>query len=96
MSRKFIRCSACGSRIYLGDECWTFNGLCGKYCSAQCFAECIGELIEIDEQEAENCHLEIYDEFARKTQIKAEMVELHNKLEKLNKELEELKNETTK
>ncbi len=85
---RYVLCDDCGRKIYLGNEVYCFDGYCGVYCSAECFAKAYATEKVLDEEEAENCMCDIFDDAAiekEKANIQKEISELQNKLDELNK-----------
>ena len=87
---KYIKCDCCGKRINFGSEVYKFHGYAGLYCSGDCFADSYGEVQELDDELANDCYHEVYDDEAKKEEIRKEMEELKMALDKLYKEFAEL------
>lgn len=84
---RYVLCDCCGNKIYLGSEVYCFDGYCGVYCSAECYADAHATVKTLDEDEADNCRCDIlYDDAIEKEKadIKKEISELQNKLNKLD------------
>ena len=92
MANKYIKCNCCGKRIYFGEEVYRYKGYCGVYCSADCFADAFCITNELDEELAYDCCCTVYDDEARKNEIRREMEEHRMAMEKLYIELEALNN----
>lgn len=85
---RYVLCDSCGKKIYLNSEIYCLDGYCGVYCSAQCYAEAHATIKVLDEEEAENCICDIFDDEAiekEKVNIQKEINELQLKLDELNK-----------
>ena len=87
---RYIKCDCCGKKINFGDEVYKFSGHAGLYCSGECFADSYGEVQELDKELADDCYHTIYDDEARKEEIRKEMEEHKQAIEKLLKEFETL------
>lgn len=87
---RYIKCDCCGKRIEFGDEVYKFYGHAGLYCSGECFADSYGEVQELDKELADDCYHTIYDDEARKEEIRKEMEEHRMAMEKLYEELQVL------
>lgn len=84
---RYVLCDSCGSKIYLGSEVYCFDGYCGVYCSAECYAEAHATNKVLDEEEAENCRCDIFDDAAiekAKADIQRKISELQAEFDKLN------------
>lgn len=60
--KRFIKCSVCGKKIYLGDRAFKQRGLCGIYCSASCYATDFADVVRVTLDEADNCCKTVYEE----------------------------------
>lgn len=83
---RYVLCNSCGKKIYLNSEVYCLDGYCGVYCSAECYAESYATIKVLDEEEAENCRCDIWDDKAvenKKEKIEREILELQNKLKQL-------------
>jgi hypothetical protein len=87
---RYIKCDCCGKKINFGDEVYKFNGRAGLYCSGECFADSYGEVQELDMELDDYCYHTIYDDDARKEEIRKEMEEHRMAMEKLFEELKTL------
>jgi hypothetical protein len=59
---KFIKCDCCGKRIPFGEEVYKFSGYAGLFCSGDCFAQSYGEVQELDDELADDCFHDVYDD----------------------------------
>ena len=85
---RYVLCDSCENKIYLGSEVYCFDGYCGVYCSAECYAEAHATVKVLDEDEAENCRCDIFDDNAiekKKADIQREITELQKELDKLSR-----------
>ena len=87
---RYIKCDCCGKKIMFGDEIYKFAGHAGLYCSGECFADSYGEVQELDKELADDCYHTIYDDDARREEIRKEMEEHRMAMEKLYEELQTL------
>ena len=87
---KYIRCDGCGKPIPFGSEVYQFDTFCGLYCSPECFADSYAICRELDEECADNCRHEIYDNDERKKELRKNIREIEMQLTSLVSELEEL------
>lgn len=70
---KYIRCGCCGKRIDFGNTIYKLSGYCGLYCSAECFAYEYATEKELNEDIADNCCTDIYDDEADKRKLQADI-----------------------
>ena len=87
---KYIKCDGCGKPILFGSEVYQFDNFCGLYCSAECFADSYAICRELDENLADDCHHETYDDEERKKELRKSIREFEMKLGLMISELEEL------
>ena len=87
---KYIKCDGCGKPIPFGSEAYQFDNFCGLYCSAECFADSYAMCRELDENLANDCHHEIYDNDERKKTLRKSIMDIEMQLIYLVSELEEL------
>lgn len=81
---RYVLCDSCDKKIYLNSEVYCFDGYCGVYCSAECYAEAHATIKVLDEEEAENCRCDIWDDkVVEKEKIEREILKLQNKLKQL-------------
>lgn len=91
---KYIKCDCCGKRIEFGDDVYKFTGYAGLYCSADCFADAYGEAQELDDELANDCYKDIYDDETEMAiiqeilSVKADMQILQERLKDLECALE--------
>jgi hypothetical protein len=94
MENKYVKCSCCGKRIYFGEEVYRYKGYCGVYCSADCFADCFCVVNELNTELADNCCCEVFDDDARKRELKDQMENLLKQMNDCKEEYETLCNST--
>lgn len=87
---KYIRCDCCGKPILLGEEVYKFPQYCGIYCSAECFTDTYGNAYELDEELADDCCHEIYDDEERKKELRNNIAKMQMELKNMKIELEAL------
>ena len=85
-STKFILCDCYGNKIYLGDYAYFYDGYCGVYCSDACFAEAFATMKILDDNEADNCGCEIFDD----NLIENECATIINEISILQRKLDKL------
>ena len=84
---KYIRCNQCGKRIDFGEEIVKFPGYCGLFCSPECFAEAYADFYTLDENVADNCCQEVYDDNEDKRKLQEEILKAEQEIEELTKKL---------
>jgi hypothetical protein len=62
MSRKYVECDCCQKKIYLGEEAYFYDGLCGIFCSSECFCDAHATVKVVTKYQASNCYHEVYTE----------------------------------
>lgn len=78
---KYIKCDCCGKRILFGEEVYKLRGYAGLYCSGDCFTDSYGEVQEVDDALADNCHHKVYndeEEMAIKKAIEQTKIDIAN------------------
>lgn len=86
---KYIKCDYCGCKIKFGDVALT-KDYDGVYCSDECFVNAYGNVFTVNEESANDCDCTIYDDDARREEIRKEMEEHRMAMEKLFEELKTL------
>lgn len=94
MMNRYIKCSCCGKRIYFGEYVFMYKGYCGVYCSADCFADAFCIVGELNEDLADNCCCEIFDDDKRKRELQEQMEKLLQQMADCKAEFESLCNNT--
>ena len=84
---KYIRCDHCGKPILFGEEILQYPGYCGLYCSSDCFADSYADYRLLDEEIADNCHHEVYDDEERKKELRNNIAKMQIDLKIMQAEL---------
>lgn len=84
---RYIKCDCCGKKIKFGDVALT-KDLDGVYCSDECFTDAFASAFTVNEESAYDCGSAVYDDEARKEEIRKEMEEHKQAIEELLKEFE--------
>lgn len=84
---KYIRCDGCGKPILFGEEVLKYPGYCGLYCSPHCFADSYADYTILDEEEADNCRHEVYDDEKRKKELRDSIAKAQMNLKIMQAEL---------
>lgn len=79
MSTKYVRCSGCGRKIYIGEEAIMSSR--EIFCDVHCFASFYGEYTEqLTDAEALMRTTEIFDELEERRQLAKEIERLQREL----------------
>lgn len=84
---KYIRCDGCGKPIVFGEEVLNFPGYCGLYCSSDCFANSYAHFYSLDEDVADDCRHEVYDDEERKKELRNNISKMQIDLKIMQAEL---------
>ena len=85
---KYIKCDCCGKKIEFGATVYQYEGRAGLYCSAECFSDTYGNLYILTGELANDCYCTIYDDETRQREIKEQMENHRQSIERLQRELE--------
>lgn len=86
---KYIKCDFCRKKIYFGAIAY-HRSFCTVYCSIDCYFDANGGETTVDEDFVEECDRTVYDDEARREEIRKEMEEHRMAMEKLFEELQTL------
>jgi hypothetical protein len=84
---KYIKCSLCGKPIIFGEEVLKYPRYCGLYCSTDCFAESYADFHILDEDIADDCRHEVYDDEERKKELRDNIAKMQMDLKIMQAEL---------
>lgn len=84
---KYIKCDNCGKKIMFGEVALT-SDYYGAFCSDECFADAYANAFTVNAESVMDLDGEVYDDEARKEEIRKEMEEHKQAIEKLLKEFE--------
>ena len=84
---KYIRCCFCDKKIMFGETAY-HKDFCGAYCSIDCYFDANGSEIKVDEHAEDLFDCAVYDDDARKEEIRKEMEEHRVAMAKLYDELQ--------
>jgi len=84
---RYIKCDNCGKKIKFGDVALT-KDYDGVYCSDECFADVFSSAFTVSKDSVYDLDCKVYDDDARKEEIKREMEEHKQAIGKLLKEFE--------
>jgi hypothetical protein len=87
---KYIRCDCCGKPVRFGEDVYQYEGYCGLYCSSECFADSYANCLELDEDIAENCRHEVYDDEKRVKELRQNIASMEKALWQMKAELDSL------
>lgn len=85
---KYTKCDSCGKRIDFGQDVYTDKDGIGIYCSERCYCEDNVYTEYFDEKLASDMNWPLWDDEVRKEEIRKEMEEHKQAIEKLLKEFE--------
>ena len=86
---KYIKCFNCGKKIMFGEVALTQDYI-GAYCSDECFSVTHSDAFTVNIGSVMELDCKVFDDEARKEEIRKEMEEHRAAMEKLFEELESL------
>ena len=84
---KYIKCDFCCKKIYFGQTAY-HRSFCTVYCSIDCYFDANEGEATVDDDFVEECDRKVYDDEARKAEIRKEMEEHRMAMGKLFNELQ--------
>lgn len=86
---KYIKCYHCGKKIPFGEVAYHFE-YSDVYCSTECYCAENASVMTVDDYSVNECDCTVYDDDARREEIRREMEEHRMAMEKLFEELKTL------